>query len=128
MDGQEKHDVTLLIGQAENKFEEAMDNDLQISPALAALFELMHEVNKLGDLTKEDALKVSLFFCKVDSVLGVLGHEDIEIPADIQQLVDEREEARQKKDFAKADELRDKIKELGFVLDDTLKGVRVKKA
>ena len=85
-------------------------------------------VNKLRELTKDDALKVSQFFCKIDSVLGVLGHEDAEIPEAVNLLVEDREEARKNKDFAKADELRDKIKKLGFVLDDTPKGVRVKKA
>ena len=121
-----KVEIKGMVKKAQQDFEKHMDNDLHISEALAVIFDLMHEINKLGELTKKDAAQVKEFFYKIDGVLGVLDHEKVEIPDDAQQLVNEREDARKKKDFAGADKIRDKIEKLGYAVEDTPKGPRVK--
>jgi len=121
-----KAQVKDLLKDAQQDFEKHMDNDLHISEALAVIFDLMHEINKLGELTKKDAAQVKAFFYKIDGILGVLDHEKVEVPDDVQRLVEEREDARKKKDFAGADKIRDKIEKLGYVVEDTPKGPRVK--
>ena len=94
MDGKKDANVNKLLEKTQKEFEKHLDDDLQISGALATLFDLMHEVNRLGELSKKDAQEVKEFFNKVDGVLGIMGHEKIEVPAEIQDLVNEREEAR----------------------------------
>ena len=124
----EGHDVSKLIDKAEKTFEKEMDNDLNISGGLAAIFGFMTSVNKvMGKLSKKDAKEVSKLMMKFDSVLGVMEHEKVDVSDDIQALVDKREEARKNKDFATADSIRDSLKEKGIVLEDTPKGVRWKK-
>jgi len=127
MNGKKDVNVNKLLEKAQKEFEKHLDDDLQISGALAALFDLMHEVNRLGELSKKDAQEVKEFFNKIDGVLGIMEHEKIEIPAEIQDLVNEREEARKKKDYQYADEIRIRIQKLGYILEDTPKGVFVKK-
>jgi len=127
MNGKEEGQVDKLIEEAKTTFEEKMDNDLEISGALAAIFDLMHAVNKLGELSKDDAAKVKEFFCKIDGVLAICDHEKVEVPEEIQDVVNKREDARAKKDFQTADEIRMHIEKLGYILEDTEKGPRVKK-
>jgi cysteinyl-tRNA synthetase len=66
---------------------------------------------------------------EMDKVFGLdlLKKEQIEIPQQIQKLIDEREKARKQKDFKKSDELRAKIKSLGYWVEDTVRGPKVKK-
>jgi len=61
-----------------------------------------------------------------DSVLGLLREKEV-LPEDVKALIDEREKARKEKNFVLADELRDKIREKGFLVEDSPKGVRWKK-
>lgn len=111
-----------VIKEAKEKFEEAMDEDLNISEALAAIFEFVKEANKIGAGNK--AYKAMMDF---DKVLGVLKRKEEKIPSDIKKLADEREEARKAKNWKKADELRDSIREKGFLVEDLDKGYRLKK-
>ena len=112
-----------IIGKAKKEFEEAMDEDLNISKALAVIFEFVKEANKIGAGKK--ACKTMMDF---DNVLGVLKHKEEKIPTNVKKLTEEREEARKTKNWSKSDELRDKIKELGFIVEDSDKGYRLKKA
>ncbi|MFC1691095.1 cysteine--tRNA ligase [Nanoarchaeota archaeon] len=121
-------DISGLISEAEKKFEESLDDDLNISGALAAVFDFMKEINKvMPELSKDNADKVKQTMEKFDSVLGIMQHEKTEVPKEIQELADKREQARKDKDFATADKLRDELKEKGYVIEDTDKGPRVKK-
>jgi cysteinyl-tRNA synthetase len=122
-------DVEILIVDATQKFEDSLDNDLEMSPALGAVFDFIHTVNKLVDehgLDAGDAAKVVTFIEEIDTVLGLL--VDVEIPSDILYIAQEREDARKSKDWAKSDELRDSLKEKGYIVEDTKDGFRVKKA
>jgi cysteinyl-tRNA synthetase len=119
--------VDKLIKKAKNEFEKAMDDDLNISGGLAAIFEFMTEVNKVMDkLNKDDAKKVKELMQGFDSVLGVMEKEE-EIPDKIMKIVKKREQARNERNWEKSDELRDKLKELGYFVEDSKKGTRVKR-
>jgi len=127
---QEEHpEVEVLIADAQQRFEDAMDDDLETSRALAAVFEFIHEVNKLEmnkDLDKNDAEKIVVFMDEIDSVLGLLIKEE-NVPADVLYLAKQREEARKKKDWEKSDSLREEIKEKGYIVEDGKEGFSLKK-
>jgi len=122
-----------LIKESRKRFENAMDNDLSISVGLVAIFDLINEVNKLmaedkiGMKNAKDIIGLMLEF---DKVLGLGLEEAIreeELPEEIKEMIQKREEARKGKDWKTADEIRAKIKEIGFALEDTPEGVRWKR-
>ncbi|PIN85993.1 cysteine--tRNA ligase [Candidatus Woesearchaeota archaeon CG10_big_fil_rev_8_21_14_0_10_44_13] len=126
----ENKEIKTLLGDIKKKFEEAMDNDLNVSSALASVFELVNKVNKLiaeDRIGRKDAQTIMGQMDDFDKVLGILEIEKEDVPKDIIQLAKDREEARKNKDFKKADRLRDRIKEKGYVLEDTPQGTKVKK-
>lgn len=109
----------------EQKFLEAVNNDLGLSQAVA----LMHQL--LGDQNLS-ATEKGVTLLKMDQVLG-LGLEEylgqkIAVPAEVQKLVDQREQMRVAGDFVQSDQLRKKITDLGFEVEDTSSGSRVKKS
>ena len=115
--------------RAEEKFVAAMDDDLNTADALAALFELVRAVYRLpqGGVSREAA---QLGLDKMDAICGVLGllmKEEGAIPAEVQALVDERAQARKNKDWKRSDELRDQIRAMGYILEDTKAGQKVRK-
>ncbi len=119
-----------LIKKAENSFESAMDDDLNMSEAMAAIFEFTKEINTLmaeKSMSINDAKKILSFMQKLDSVLGVLEEKEEDIPDDINWLAMQREDARKKKDFKESDRLRDELKEKGFEIMDTKDGPRVRR-
>jgi len=101
-------------------FEKAVNDDLDMPKALSVLWELLRDENAEGKIKTIE---------KMDRVFGLdlLKREKIEIPAEVKRLVDEREKARKGKDWKKADELREEIKEKGFYVDDTDEGARIKR-
>lgn len=120
--------VNTSINHAKKAFEAAMDDDLNISGGLAAIFVFMNEINAMMDvLDKNNAEKIKKVMSEFDIVLNVMEHKKTNVPKEIQDLVDKREKARKDKDFTKSDELRDRIKEKGYSVEDTSKGPRVKK-
>ncbi|MFH0961259.1 MAG: cysteine--tRNA ligase [archaeon] len=116
---------------AERKFENAMDSDLNTSEALAAIFELVRETNKLiGELGRSEAENILEALRKIDSVIGVLGPEfegREEIPVRVGELVAEREAARAGKNWEAADRIRKEIESLGYSVQDSKDGSRIRK-
>jgi len=102
------------------EFQKAMDDDLNTPKALAEIWKLVRDEKAEG---KVQTIK------KMDEVFGLklLEKEEVEIPKEVQKLVDERIEARKNKNWKLSDELRDKIKDLGFSVDDTGDGMKVRK-
>ena len=109
-------------------FENAMDDDLDTADAIAAIFELIREINTLcakSDVTKSYAkeAKENLF-----ALCGVLGIGDISedemLDEEIENLIAQRTEARKNKNYAESDRIRDLLKEKGIVLYDTPQGVK----
>lgn len=126
MDSDKTSQVSGMLEKAKEKFDSAMDDDLSVSTALAALFDLVRDVNThIQDISRKEAEQVLGFLKKADSVLGIMTF-DQEIPEDIQKMAADREEARLAKDFSKADQLRDEIKEKGYTVEDTPQGPRIK--
>lgn len=123
--------VGKVLEKAQGSFAEALADDLNVSVALAALFELVREVNALCDskrLSVGEAKEVLEYLKRFDSVLGVMTFEprQEEIPSDVLDAVEKRVQAKKDKNWALADQLRDFITAKGFVLEDSPKGSKVK--
>src|SRR5579872_3263027 len=113
-------------------FQEALADDLNISPALAALFDMVREINALCDdkkVGKGEAEEILNFLHKIDAVLGVLPlhQEEEKIPLELLEALERREKARQEKQWKIADENRDFIFAQGYLIEDTPAGPRLKK-
>ena len=110
------------------EFKKAMDDDLNTADAISAIFELITAINiavKDG-ASKELAEKSLDLLLELSHVLGLLEvEEDNGIDDEVQKLVDERQQARADKDFARADEIRDILKAKGIILKDTPQGVQI---
>ena len=116
--------------EAVAKFDEAMDDDLNTADAIGAIFELVKEGNlAITADTARAAIKSTLSTLKeMTDVLGILSRENDAIPDDIKVLVEQRKQARAEKNWAESDRLRDEITARGFVLEDTPKGAKVRRA
>lgn len=124
-------EVESIVSRASAGFESAMDDDLNTSAALAAVFELVRETNTLFDhrtLSSGDRDLVLGFFKNVNMVFDVfsLDKEDLE-DQDILELIEERNLARKNRDFGRSDEIRDMLQEKGIVLEDGKEGTRWKR-
>ncbi|MDP3685704.1 MAG: cysteine--tRNA ligase [bacterium] len=119
----------------EQRFTEALADDLSSPQAFAAVFDFVREANpklQSGMLSPDDAEAIRATFRKLDTVLVLLDVDtslpSLEIPAEVQHLVAEREEARRRQDFTTADRLRSDIRAHGYTVEDTPQGPRVTKA
>lgn len=122
--------VLPIIEKAMQDFSNALADDLNISVALAAIFDLVREVNALCDankISKAEAGKVLNALNKCNSVLGVMQFEKEEVPAELFEALQKRMDARKNKEWAKADEYRDLIHSRGYAIEDTSTGARLKK-
>ena len=117
--------------RALHEFEEGMDDDLNTSVALAVIHNLSREVNTAlaRKQVKEDNKRELLeLLARIDTVLNIFGDEQREmLDSEIQSLIDERQEARRRRDFGRADEVRDELANRGIILEDTKDGVRWKR-
>ncbi|RLB27527.1 MAG: cysteine--tRNA ligase [Deltaproteobacteria bacterium] len=123
-------EIDQLIYDLRHKFIEEMDDDLNISPALAALFEFIHKINRIIDsqgLNPSDRDKIEDVLSRLNSVLMVMDLTGAESSKQIEELIKERTYARQKKDWAKADKIRNELKELGVEVIDTIDATRWRK-
>jgi cysteinyl-tRNA synthetase len=120
-----------VAARALEEFEAGMDDDLNTSVALAALHDLKREVNTALDacaLRADDRRDILALIGRFDSVLNVFGEEQEGLlDAEVQSLIEERQQARHRRDFARADEIRDRLAARGIVLEDTRDGVRWKR-
>ncbi|MFH0956536.1 MAG: cysteine--tRNA ligase [Candidatus Aenigmatarchaeota archaeon] len=122
-----------MAAAAMKDFEAAMDDDLGTPGALAAVFGLVRKANVLsekGELGTKGAEAVRKAMMKMDSVLGLLegagGGKKTDLGKEVEKLIREREDARKEKDFAKSDKIRDRLREMGVVLEDSPTGVKWK--
>jgi cysteinyl-tRNA synthetase len=124
--------VNEAVQKGLRSFAESLADDLNISAALAAVFDLVREVNALSDagqVYQGDAQLVLDLLKKTDSVLGIFTFESQldGIPQDLQEALEKRLQARKDKNWALADSLRDLIVNRGYVIEDTASGARLKK-
>jgi len=107
-----------------------LDDDLNVSGAWGGIFEWIRDTNRrLAERTLDATAAGSALatWHQLDEVLGVGAPEEVEVPADINQLLEARQAARKAKDFKRADSIRDEMKANGWIIEDTAKGARVKK-
>ena len=113
--------------------EKELDNDLNISGALAALFEGVKEINKAiqdENIGKHQAQEILKVFFSLDKIFGLFPKNILEkddLPLEVLAILEDRRLARENKDWARSDELRDELKTLGFEVKDSKEGQEVKK-
>jgi cysteinyl-tRNA synthetase len=128
-DGKAEPELAAAVDASLAAFSANMADDFNISGALGVMFNLVGEVNpRLSALNRADAAIVLEYLRRVNTVLGVLDErEESSLDAAVEKKIREREEARRKKDFIRADALRAELKQQGIVLMDTPDGVKWKK-
>ncbi len=122
-------DMTLVERTASVRaaYREALDDDLNLPQGLGHVFELVRDVNAALDASRVGAaLRGALqgLLAEVDAHLDVLGAEEAALDAEVERLIEEREEARRSRDFARSDRLREELRERGIALEDSKDGVR----
>jgi cysteinyl-tRNA synthetase len=122
-------EVNGLMKRVQKDFGDAMDDDLNVGVAIAALFEFVREVNNLVDgnlLSNEEAQRVYELMSEFDTVLAVLGdlNKEEKLPEEAQELIQRREAARKARDWKTADHLRIELKAMGVIIEDTPQGLR----
>jgi len=121
-----------ILTETRRKFAEAMNNDFNTPLALTHLFTLSKKTNLLisrDKISRKLGDEINRTFKELGAIFGILEKEIevVQIPKQVEELVREREEARKNKNWKRADEIRKKIRELGYVLEDTVEGVRLRK-
>jgi cysteinyl-tRNA synthetase len=120
-------ELPALLSGARSAFESALDDDLNVSAALAAVFDLVRDVNRRIDgrtLSTADAGRVIEELRSIDTVLGVLPDEEAALAPDLEALLAQRAEARAARDWAASDRLRDELAARGIAVEDTRDGQR----
>ncbi len=113
------------------RFEAAMEDDLNTADAISVIFELVKLINTSvnGETTKEYATKTYSILEQLSDILGIIIKEEKGLlDEEIENLIQERQDARKAKNFARADEIRNLLTEKGIILEDTREGVRWKRA
>lgn len=113
------------------RFEAAMDDDFNTANAISVLFDLTKEANLYLQEGQTSTTVIEAFQQQISSLMEVLGIAIVEeeqlLDEEIEELIKERNEARKNRDFARADEIRDMLKEKNIILEDTPQGVRWKR-
>jgi cysteinyl-tRNA synthetase len=118
-------EIDQIIYDLSHKFNTEMDNDLNIAPALAALFEFVHKIHAIIDsngLDESDKKKVKKILSDINSVLMIMDFSEEKPTEQIEALMKERDVARENKDWFRADALRENLDKLGVEVIDTKKG------
>jgi len=123
-------ELTASLMVYSQKFRDAMDDDLNTADALAAIFELVREINSVITATsntgKETIEKALELLRELTGVLGIMDEKaDTALDAEVEKLINERQQARAERNFKRADEIRNQLKEMGIELQDTPQGVKV---
>src|SRR5213083_1467143 len=109
-------------------FEDALDDDLNISAALGFLFETIRETNRAMDENKLDAASANAWldwWKQINTVLGLETEIEVVVPAEVAELAEERENARREKNWKRSDQLRDRISAFGWEVRDTKDGPKL---
>jgi cysteinyl-tRNA synthetase len=123
--------MAAVIADAETRFTEAMNDDVNTARAIGYLFDLAREVNRAGEAGDAAQAKAGAReLRRLGSWIGLFWTEaaagETAWPQEVLELVERREAARKSRNFKEADELRDRLKELGVVVEDGASGPRIK--
>ncbi len=124
----EEEELLKELPAFKDRFLEKMDDDLNTADALSVIYDLARWINtQLAEARSLAFLNgMKELFLELTNVLNIVtGEQEIEVPAEIKALVEERTAARAAKDFARADEIRAKLTEMGVALEDTKDGVKI---
>ncbi len=131
VDGELDGNFTETVAGRTQQFIKAMDDDMNTADALAAVYELVRDINTAiaAGANKATLELASKAFDELTDVLGlVYNRQKSSLDEEVEELIAQRAAARKEKNWAKADEIRDKIKAMGIVLEDTSQGVKWHKA
>jgi cysteinyl-tRNA synthetase len=126
--GNGKHPTPNAQRPTPTAFEDALDDDLNISAALGFLFESIRETNRAMDQTEMDEASASAWldwWKRINTVLDLEADTDVAIPDEVAQFAQQRENARREKNWKRSDELRDRICALGWEVRDTKDGPKL---
>ena len=130
-DAKQEADKISTLEDYRTKFEEAMDDDLNTADAISAVFELVKYANSY--ITEESSAElVQKAYDLLKELCGILGLEverkTVALDEEVESLIAERQAARKAKNFARADEIRGQLLEMGIILEDTREGVKWKRS
>ena len=128
-EGTVRPEIKNEIERARTGWRKALDDDLNISPALGSLFDCVRQANRwLAEETVSgtEALAMKQFLDETDKILAIAGTDDA-VPDEALTLMQERQDARAGKDWTRADEIREKLALMGFCVEDTAEGPRLKR-
>ena len=132
--GKEPPELAKALTQTQRKFTEAMNNDFATPLAFTVLYALARKANtivtkqKINEGLAEETIKT---LKELGSIFGILEKEmppEEELPGNVKELIAQREKARSKRDWKRADAIREQIRKHGFVLEDTQEGPKLRKA
>jgi cysteinyl-tRNA synthetase len=128
--GESSGEAEAIIKKSLAGFEEALDDDLNISAALGEVFDFIRDINRLkaeNKLSPKERDSALAALQRIDSVLNFLVLKGTDIDSQIEALISERTEAKKRRDFAGADKIRSRLLEMGIILEDTPTGTKWKK-
>ncbi|AQS54508.1 cysteine--tRNA ligase [Novibacillus thermophilus] len=121
-------DVERTLQALSEKFEQAMDDDFNTPNAMSVVFKAVREANEFLNrpVVYRESVEAYLawFDTYAEEILGLLPQDESLLDSDIERLIAERDRARKERDFAKADSIRDHLRQKGIILEDTPQGVR----
>jgi Cysteinyl-tRNA synthetase len=120
-------DLKSQIDEISDKFKTAMDDDFNVQNGLTEIFELVSLANNYSSQDEINSDSAKYLLSELSALAGILGikfDQQQDLSAEIQAMVEKRDQARADKDFATSDELRDKLKDMGVILEDTPQGTR----
>ena len=127
-DGEPDENIKAQFDKRVEQFIKAMDDDLNTADGIAAVFELARDINTLvvgKGVTKATAEYAAKIFDELTGVLGLVYNRKTEtLDEDIDAMIEARTKARKEKNWAEADRIRDELKAMGIVLEDTAQGVK----
>jgi len=125
----EERGFTDRVDGYRDRFVQVMDDDFNTADAIAVIFELIRECNSFlkEGIHKQVAKKAYDVLMELCGVLNILEDKEQVVDEDIRRLIEERQKARAERNWALADKIRDQLRDMGIILEDTPSGVRWKR-
>ncbi|UQS82404.1 cysteine--tRNA ligase [Bombilactobacillus folatiphilus] len=119
--------VQRQLAQLEHQFQTHMDDDFNVQNGLSDLFEIQRLINtylKRAQVNQQNLQQLQQVFAQLAGIFGIQFQSEQQLAAQVQDLIEQRQLARQQKDFAQSDAIRDQLKAQGIILEDTPQGTR----